>query len=69
MSEPGFRAKEVLGVKGRVPVAALVMLPWSSFPSWVPGVKLFKSQSKTFTQAEILGGEMGSISHSCSAFP
>lgn len=45
-------------MKGRVAVTALVMLPWSSFPGCVPGLKLFKSQWKTFTQTEIPGGEM-----------
>lgn len=29
--EPGLRAKEVQGVKGRVPVAAPVMLLWAAF--------------------------------------
>lgn len=56
-------------MEGRVPVAALGILPRSSFSSWVPGLKLFKSQWKTFTQAEIMGGEMGSVSHSCLALP
>uniref|UniRef100_A0A8C5J547 Ragulator complex protein LAMTOR1 n=1 Tax=Junco hyemalis TaxID=40217 RepID=A0A8C5J547_JUNHY len=55
--------QEVLDVKGRVPVAALVMLPGVVF---LVGYLLFKSQLKTFTQAEILGREMGNISHFCS---
>lgn len=40
--EPGL-AKEVQGVKGRVLVAALVMLLWGSIPHPVPGLKLLKS--------------------------